>query len=326
MTPKYTYSRKLINELSKEYFETKSSYRDLSRKYNINKEKINNWVKDSSANFKNTIDVAKELKPVWSGYLTVDGKIIKYHGRKGCMYIGVDRSGDIAHVSAGDSFENKSGWSMFFRDLEQEINYPLVVLISDGNPDILAACCNYYKYFIYQTCIFHFLKRIDRIFGYLTVIRNKVKREQFNLEIEMRCKIYKLIHQKSLNSFVNDYNNIIYTFFEKYYHSRYCYLMLEVLKNNLGYITPHYFDDKIFKTSNMAETTIKQYERRLKSIEGFQSFPGLKNYINIFTMFLRFKKYTDCRKNNSYKNGNSRLQIVGVDTKKIDWFEYGQKE
>jgi len=108
LTPKYTYSRKLINELSKEYFETKSSYRDLSRKYNINKEKINNWVKDSSANFKNTIDVAKELKPVWSGYLTVDGKIIKYHGRKGCMYIGVDRSGDIAHVSAGDSFENKN--------------------------------------------------------------------------------------------------------------------------------------------------------------------------------------------------------------------------
>ena len=270
--------------------------------------------------------MAKELGPVWSGYLTVDGKIIKYRGKKGCMYIGVDGSGDIAHVSAGDSFENKSGWTMFFKDLEQEINYPLVALISDGNPDILASCCNYYKYFIYQTCIFHFLKRIDRIFGYLTVIRNKSKKEQFNLEIEMRDKIHKLIHQKSLDSFVNDYNNIVYAFFERYYHSRYCHSMLEVLKHNLGYIIPHYFDDKIFKTSNMAETTIKQYERRLKSIEGFQSFLGLKNYINIFTMFLRFKKYTDCRRNNSYKNGNSRLQIAGVDTEKINWFDYGQRK
>lgn len=241
------------------------------------------------------------------------------------MYIGVDSCGDIVHVATGDSFENKSDWGIFFKDLKQEIEYPLVVLISDGNPDILAVCSNYYKYFIYQTCIYHFLKRIDRTFGYLTVIRNMSKKKQFSMEIEMRNKIHRLIHRESLNSFVCDYNNLVYVFFEKYYHSQYCYSMLETLKNNLGYITPHYFDDKIFKTSNMAETTIKQYERRLKSIEGFQSFLSLKNYINIFTMFLRFKKYTDCRKNNSYKNGKSRLQIAGVNTNNIDWFLYGQK-
>lgn len=61
-------------------------------------------------------------------------------------------------------------------------------------------------------------------------------------------------------------------------------------------------------------------------MEGFQSFFSFKNYVNIFTMFLRFKKYTDCRRNNSYKNGNSRLQITGVNTEKIDWFVYGQKK
>ncbi len=80
----------------------------------------------------------------------------------------------------------------------------------------------------------------------------------------MRHKIHKLIHQKDLNSFVLGYNNIVYIFFEKYYHSQYCRSMLDTLKNNLGYLIPHYFDSNIPRTSNLAETTIKQYQRRLK--------------------------------------------------------------
>jgi hypothetical protein len=323
LTSKFTYSKKLINKIFKEYFETKSSYRDLSRKYDTNKKRINDWVKSSSKNFKTTIDIARELKPVWSGYLTVDGKIIKYQGKKGCMYIGVDNCGDIVHISAGDGFENKSSWNIFFKELKGEIDYPLIVLISDGNPDISATCLNYYQYFIYQSCAYHFLKRIDRTFGYLTVIRSKVKRKQFSLEIEMRHKIHRLIHQKDLNSFVLSYNNIVHIFFEKYYHSQYCRSMLDTLKNNLGYLTPHYFDSNIPRTSNLAETTIKQYQRRLKNIEGFQSFAGLRDYLNVFTMFLRSKKYTDCRNINKHKNGKSRLQMAGVNTDKLDWFLYG---
>lgn len=312
--------------MTKEYFETKSSYRDLARKYDIDKKRINDWVKDYSANCKGTVDVAQELKPDWTGYLTVDGKAIRYRGRKGCMYIGVDNGGDIIHILAGDGHENKTTWGQFFRELREGINYALVVLISDGNPDISATCLIYYRYFIYQTCIYHFLKRVDRTFGYLTVMRHKKKKKQFEREIELRQEIHRLLHLDSLSAFMNDYERIINLFDKKYYHGLYCFLMVELLKNNLGYLTPHYFDEQIPRTSNLAETTIKQYERRLKTIEGFQSSDGFKNYLNVFTMFLRFKKYTDCRGNNRYKNGQSRLQLAGINTNNIDWFSWGSSK
>jgi len=325
-TPKFTYAQSLISELVKQYYEAKPSYRDLSRKYDIDKKRINGWVQEYSTNFKNTIEVAQELNPEWTGYLTVDGKLIRYRGRKGCMYIGVDNCGDIVHILAGDSHENKSSWSRFFQELKLEIGYRLVVLTSDGNPDILASCLIHYQYFIYAACHYHFLKRVDRSFGYLTVIRNKEKKKQFKLEIKLRHEIHHLLYQKTLSEFVVSYDGIVRGFRQRYYHGYYCSIMLELLRDNLGYLVPHYFDDNIYITSNLVETTIKQYERRLKTIEGFQSLAGFRNYLNVFTMFLRFKKYTDCRGFNKYKNGQNRLQLAGVDTSKIDWFSYGFRQ
>ena len=70
-TPKFTYAQSLISELVKQYYEAKPSYRDLSRKYDIDKKRINGWVQEYSTNFKNTIEVAQELNPEWTGYLII---------------------------------------------------------------------------------------------------------------------------------------------------------------------------------------------------------------------------------------------------------------
>lgn len=310
----------------KQYYEAKPSYRDLARKYDLNKNKINQWVTERSSNFKTTFDVAQELEPSWTGYLTVDGKTIKYRGHKGCMYIGVDNCGDIVHILAGDSHENKTSWARFFKELKLDINYCLIVLISDGNPDIMDTCLAIYGNFVYSACHYHFLKRVDRSFGYLTIIRNKQKKKQFKIEIELRHEIRRLLFQITITDFLNIYEKIVKDFSQKKYHGHYCYSMFGLLCDNVEYLIPHYFDSNIPKTSNLAETTIKQYERRLKTIEGFQSITGFRNYLNVFTIFLRFKKYTDCRGLNKYKNGQNRLQLAGVNTDKMDWFSYGFKE
>ena len=323
LTPKFTYAESLIDELAKQYYDAKPSYRDLERRYEINRNKINNWVQERSEYFKDTIAVAQELNPIWTGHLAADGKVIKYRGQKGCMYIGVDNCGDIVHVLAGDSHENKTSWNQFFQELKLDIKYNLISLVSDGNPDIMDTCAVHYNAFIYAACHYHFLKRLDRSFGYLTVLRNPQKRNQFSVEINLRNKINRLLNRDTLTEFIADCKIINAGFDEKYYHGEYCDSMLDLLSDNLEYLIPHYLDRNISKTSNLAETTIRQYERRLKTIEGFQSAVGFKNYLNVFTMFLRFKNYTDCRGENRYKNGQNRLQLAGVDTSKIDWFSYG---
>jgi hypothetical protein len=239
------------------------------------------------------------------------------------MYIGVDFCGDIVHILASDSHENKTSWNQFFKELKLEINYNLISLVSDGNPDIMATCAIHYDSFVYAACHYHFLKRLDRSFGYLTVVRNAQKKKQFKLEIELRNKIHYLLHQDTLTEFIVDCKNLNEKYETNYYRGIYCDVMINLLTDNLEYLIVHYLDEYISKTSNRAETTIKQYERRLKNVEGFQSVIGFKNYLNAFTMFLRFKKYTDCRGENSYKNGQSRLQLTGIDSSKINWFDYG---
>ena len=63
--------------------------------------------------------------------------------------------------------------------------------------------------------------------------------------------------------------------------------MINLVEDNLFFITARYFDNNIPKTNNLAETTIKQYQRRLKTIEGFQTIATSKNFLNMFiTLFL----------------------------------------
>lgn len=323
-TPKFTYAKDLTDHLAKQYFEGKSSYRDMAREFEINRNVINGWVKKYLTNCKTSIEIAKELKPQWTGYLTADGKVIRFRGSKGCLYIGVDNCGDIVHILVADSFENKTYWSQFFKELKIEIKYNLLALVSDGNADILAACRLYFGVFSHQTCLHHFLKRIDRIFGYLTVKRNRLKSIEFAAEIKFRNQIKCLLRQETSGEFIKCYGLLIKQFRKKY-RSQYCYKMIKLIDDNLFYITAHYFDDNISKTNNLAETTIKQYERRLKTMEGFQTSTTSKNFLNMFTVFLRCKPYTDCKKQNRYKNGKSRLQLAGVDTENIDWLDFCQK-
>ncbi|MCF7871275.1 MAG: transposase, partial [Candidatus Omnitrophica bacterium] len=79
-------------------------------------------------------------------------------------------------------------------------------------------------------------------------------------------------------------------------------------------------------TNNTLENLIKQYEKRLKTIEGFGNNQSIiKGYLNLMAICYCFKSYTDCKKNNKYKNGKSPLEIAGVFTKSLDWVRYSLK-
>jgi hypothetical protein len=72
-------------------------------------------------------------------------------------------------------------------------------------------------------------------------------------------------------------------------------------------------------TNNQLEKLIKQYERRLKTIEGFgNNLDAVKGYLNLIGICHCFKPYMDCKERNKHKNGLSPLEISGVSTKSLD--------
>ena len=49
-------------------------------------------------------------------------------------------------------------------------------------------------------------------------------------------------------------------------------------------------------SNNLVENLIKQFVRRLKSIEGFRDVVTARGYLNLLVMCQRFKPYSDCTK------------------------------
>ena len=318
---KYHFSLSLKEEYIKRHIEGKSSYRDLSHSSGIDKMKICNWVKEYALNSKTTKEVSQELKPKWSGYLVVDGKTIKVRGKRNCLAIGIDYTADIPLTEYEIGPENKSQYVRFFKNLK-ELNYPLRGLISDGREDIHSAAKQVYDCFHHQLCLKHFLKSIDRTFGYLTVKRSRLEKD-YQLELELRSKLYELIYTKDYYQFLDKYHSIRSK--RKYFKSGYCQKMHFKIQNNLHSIIAHYFDPKLCLTNNSAENIIKQLNRRLKLIEGFQSSITAESYLRLLVMYLRFKPYTDARNIYKHRNGKNRLELSGAKTKDINWLKFSQK-
>jgi len=79
-------------------------------------------------------------------------------------------------------------------------------------------------------------------------------------------------------------------------------------------------------TNNQLENLIKQYERRLRTIEGFvKNKQAIEGYLNLMAICYCFKPHTDCKDRNKYKNGKSPLELTGFFTKGIDWVRFALK-
>jgi hypothetical protein len=65
----------------------------------------------------------------------------------------------------------------------------------------------------------------------------------------------------------------------------------------------------------------RQFERRLKTIEAFQSVETVFQYQNLYRNYLRFKPYTDCRGARDPCNGRSPMQVCQAVLPSTDWLK-----
>ena len=114
---------------------------------------------------KSPAEVARELKPRWSGWLMVDGKAVKIYGESYSVLLARDRTDDVVDGVLAWG-EDKESWKAFFEELRDEVGYKLRGLTSDMRDELIWAVKQVYGDVPHQYCAFHMSQIVDERTGY----------------------------------------------------------------------------------------------------------------------------------------------------------------
>ena len=320
-----------------------------------------NAVRQASLNPKPLIEVIKELNPNLTGFLHLDGKGIKLKGKhkwESTLFIAQDSIGLPLHqrLIAG---ENKLDIINFLKDIKEKLNYPFKGIISDMREEIIQAVAQTMPEIPHQFCKTHILRGIDRVLKIqpihsqlskllkrlrrlksLFVYPYSLKKESLLKELKTTQERITHLKRKHKDTLILRRYLRIYVLSNtpqkvetrlkrikklriKYKHKKKIYNLINSLIKYKDNIFAHLKIPYLPPTNNQLENLIKQYERRLKTIEGFgKNQKATEGYLNLMGIYQCFKPYTDSRDKNKYKNGKSPLELAGVSIKGLDWVRF----
>ena len=297
------------------YYDNESSYRAVSRRLGIAPYRLFEIINALGANCKSTIDVFKELRPRWSGYLFVDEKSIWIKGVEWFLLIAVDLgSQDIVHwelVPVED--EINVGW--FFVVIKYAIGYPIKGLISDLLPSFFGTSRWLLPGISHQFCTYHAYRATEYYIKYHYRGGDKLWAERFLVitRIICRCKTFDTALR-------------VLEYLERHQDElRKAGLIkrLNILRRRFPYLIERFKDRNLKPDNNIVENVIKQLNQKFKKVAGFESYETARNSISLLIMRYRFHKFNCSRIKGN--NGKSPLELAGVDTSKLNWVRFSQK-
>lgn len=286
--------------------------RIVSRQKSISKSTVNDHVHYLTAKTKDSQFIKEKFNPTWNGILSVDGKYIKVYDSiekqtiKYCWICGIDfPTKDLPHYLLHDQ-EGKIDMVIYFKEL-QKLGYPLKVLISDDNHDILeAARFVYGDTFKFQLCTFHYMQKLERIIYPL--------KEDFLVEL-----IRKIIHSRTPELFYRRLEFLLDNLhcFTKNKKQREIWTDFQ---NHLEYLSTHiYSPEYIPNTNNEIENLFRQLNLRLKTIGRFNKYKYASDFLNAWALMRRFTPFTDCKSPNKHRNGKAPLELAGCNISGVDY-------
>ena len=278
--------------LARTHLEGRTSIRTIARHTGHSTKTICNSIHEVASQCVSTAWIAGNLKPQWSGYLALDGKMIRvwdwaakhFHYtreekrwlHKMSLLLALDLGTlDIPDHHLG-SDETAIDLTMFLQSLKK-LGYPLKGYISDGNKDIERAIARIFGQVPHQLCIRHYLQGLKDKF--------------WNGEIA------------------------------EFQYRDACQSLLQGARPKYLKVPDELFTHRQVKqlpsTNQQIENLNRYLMLRLKTIGQFQSFSSAKNYCNALTLMRRFTAFTDCR--DKTKNHKAPLEIAGCDVKELDY-------
>ena len=340
-------------ELIRMHVEERMSYRVMSKRL---KEKvglsITPWylckmVNEVAQMSKSSIEITRQFNPVWDGYIAVDDKYIRVRGER--YLVAVDTTGDPVHIELIEE-PNQEAYDDFFRYLIDRLGYRVRAITTDLDPMLDNAVKTVFgSQILHQKCIWHGLEIIKRQIDYQKTRQNylrfkkkcddlaasledkkvyyhstleKLNRMKSDLALleeeylakEKVLKDIRDMFKKKTNSKVTERLKVI----KRRYRTKYP-KVISFLTDNLDGLTTYTINQRIPKTNIMAENFNRQLQRRLKTIEAFQTFSTAFNYLNMIRNYLRFKPFTDCKRKRRYRNGFAPIELCKVILNSRDW-------
>lgn len=341
--------------------EERTSYRSLAKRYHetvgvkVSASTLQRMVEAVGKRCKTPAELSQELDLEWRGYLLADDKHIGVRGKDFSWYIAVDKSGDIIHANVMKE-QTVTKMVEFFQVVKDDLRYRMKGLTTDQEILFQLAHKKVNPSKPHQICLQHALESLDRHIGYVRQV-GQLKRMQRKIrerlrslpdrgttesrktaweEIKQGYENIRLLKQrlrpvetlrKAIRRvlFSSNYNRACSRWANFHRHplrdNPVHPVMIEFVNRRWHSLTIHYHHPGMPNTNNIAENTMRQLERRLKTIEGFGSLRTARGYMNLLIAYLRVKPFTDCRGPRKYRNGLSRLELAGATLPTNDWLK-----
>jgi transposase-like protein len=318
---------------------------------------VNHMVLEIALRCKSAREMSEELRPHWEGYLLVDEKMVSVRGGRRWYYHGVDSTGEIAHSRSVTELSSTQA-RRFFEEITEDLSYPLRGIITDFDSSLTSAVERRYPEIPHQLCLKHAFAILERTIGYTPYAqRREWNRTTLRSDFEKLRDKRGIWVEKARGEFMESYRaheplagkhqrlwellqelrGILFASSRALAERRLTDLRRRRLSSSVTQekrrairfldrfwekLMTYHAHKGMPRTTNLVESVNKQIERRMKSIEGFQSGKNADAYMNLLIAYLRQKPYTDCRGERKKCNGKSRLECAGVKLGSSDWLQY----
>jgi transposase-like protein len=273
---------------------------------------LNTWVQELGAEAKSPLEVSAELTPGWGGFLGVDGKAIYVRGHKHCLLIGVDHpTQDLVHALVVES-ETTDCFARLVTEARLDASYPLKGVVTDLAPGFAQAHRDHFGVVPFQACRVHFDRRLD------SNIPKAKWSKKAPLYVELKARIRAVLFANTYEQARSLVDQLIAE--RKRFKDTGNVDVIHALRRSFDHYMAHHFTPGLPADNNVTENVIKQLNKKLRLMEGFESIESAERYVRLLVGCYRFKRFTDsCRK---AENGRSPLELAGVNLAGRDWLSF----
>ncbi len=305
------HSKQYAAQAAEHYFVGRASYRNIARILNIHRMTAYRHVQELCQRAKMPWELSTELKPTWSGYLLIDSDAVIVNNRKEYLIVAVDSVTRDIPAAILTKEQGVAQWGLLLSMLK-DISYPFQAIVSDGFPPIHAAIRAHIPTIPHQLCVRHYHDSIFRVLRYRP---HREKVDPQTTEIFMR-HVHDILFAPTIGHYRFFLDKLLAT---KLAQHRGLRDQIFQLQHHYRYLTPHFFNQNIPRTTNIVENVFSQLDLKLNSAIKFGSHESAWNTAKCLISWYRFKKFSSCCKTHRCNNGKAPLELAGVKLKNTSW-------